>query len=380
MKGSMELLADRDPEEARALLDPVLERMIEAVHRYEGTVNQVMGDGIMALFGAPLAHEDHAVRACYAALRMQERDPPPTARTLRRAQGVEVQIRVGPELRRGRRALDRQRPAHGLHGGRADHAPRRAHGAARHAGHDPPDRGDAAARRGVRAGLAARAHPGARARGARRGLRADRRRAGAHPAAGGAGARAHALRGPRRGDGADPSRRRAGGAGAGADRRGRRRAGGRQVAALRRVHPLACWRRPGSCSSRARFPTAGDAVPAVADLLGRLLPDRRSRRRAERPRRWRARSSPSIARSRTRCRRCVAPRRPRAPRRVSRARAGAAPPARARRRQARPAPREPRAARCSLLFEDLHWIDTETQARARQPGREPARPRRVLLA
>src|SRR5262245_44139002 len=60
------------PEETRKILDPVLERMMEAVHRYEGTVNQVMGDGIMALFGAPLAHEDHAVRACYAALRMQE--------------------------------------------------------------------------------------------------------------------------------------------------------------------------------------------------------------------------------------------------------------------------------------------------------------------
>src|SRR3970040_1433317 len=61
LKGSMELLPDRDPEEPRNLLDPVLERMMEAVHRYEGTVNQVMGDGIMALFGAPLAHEDHAV-------------------------------------------------------------------------------------------------------------------------------------------------------------------------------------------------------------------------------------------------------------------------------------------------------------------------------
>src|SRR5262245_3722735 len=72
VKGSMELLADRDPEEARRILDPVLEHMIEAVHRYEGTVNQVMGDGIMALFGAPLAHEDHAVRACYAALFMQD--------------------------------------------------------------------------------------------------------------------------------------------------------------------------------------------------------------------------------------------------------------------------------------------------------------------
>ncbi|HLE42861.1 MAG TPA: zinc ribbon domain-containing protein, partial [Methylomirabilota bacterium] len=63
LKSSMELLADRDPEEARRLLDPVLERMMEAVHRYEGTVNQVMGDGIMGLFGAPVAHEDHAVRA-----------------------------------------------------------------------------------------------------------------------------------------------------------------------------------------------------------------------------------------------------------------------------------------------------------------------------
>jgi class 3 adenylate cyclase len=72
MKASMQLLADRDPEEARALLDPVLERMMEAVRHYEGTVNQVMGDGIMALFGAPLAQEDHAVRACFAALRMQE--------------------------------------------------------------------------------------------------------------------------------------------------------------------------------------------------------------------------------------------------------------------------------------------------------------------
>src|SRR6266446_3267300 len=72
LKGSMELLADRDPEEARQVLDPVLERMMAAVHRYEGTVNQVMGDGIMALFGAPLAHEDHAARACYAALAMQD--------------------------------------------------------------------------------------------------------------------------------------------------------------------------------------------------------------------------------------------------------------------------------------------------------------------
>jgi class 3 adenylate cyclase/predicted ATPase len=95
LKGSMELLADRDPEEARKLLDPVLERMMEAVHRYEGTVNQVMGDGIMALFGAPVAHEDHTVRACYAALDMQAAIRR-YAEEVRRTHGFGgVQIRVG---------------------------------------------------------------------------------------------------------------------------------------------------------------------------------------------------------------------------------------------------------------------------------------------
>jgi class 3 adenylate cyclase/tetratricopeptide (TPR) repeat protein len=94
LKGSMELLADRDPEEARQLLDPVLERMMDAVHRYEGTVNQVMGDGIMALFGAPIAHEDHAIRACYAALAMQEAVTR-YAEELQLRQGLTVQIRVG---------------------------------------------------------------------------------------------------------------------------------------------------------------------------------------------------------------------------------------------------------------------------------------------
>jgi class 3 adenylate cyclase/tetratricopeptide (TPR) repeat protein len=93
-KGSMELLADRDPEDARRLLDAVLERMIDAVHRYEGTVNQVMGDGIMALFGAPIAHENHAVRACYAALRMQE-EVGRYGDEMQRTLGVPVQIRVG---------------------------------------------------------------------------------------------------------------------------------------------------------------------------------------------------------------------------------------------------------------------------------------------
>ena len=94
LKGSMELLADRDPEEARQLLDPVLERLMAAVHRYEGTVNQIMGDGIMALFGAPIALEDHAVRACYAALHMQD-TVKQYAAEVQRTHGVPLQIRVG---------------------------------------------------------------------------------------------------------------------------------------------------------------------------------------------------------------------------------------------------------------------------------------------
>ncbi|MGA7790290.1 MAG: adenylate/guanylate cyclase domain-containing protein, partial [Xanthobacteraceae bacterium] len=94
IKGSMEVITDRDLEDAQKLLHAVVERMIEAVHHYEGTVNSVMGDGIMALFGAPLAHEDHAVRACYAALRMQES----IARysdEVQRTHGVPIMVRVG---------------------------------------------------------------------------------------------------------------------------------------------------------------------------------------------------------------------------------------------------------------------------------------------
>src|SRR6516225_9658587 len=72
IKGSMELMEDLDPEEARAIVDPALKLMIDAVHRYDGYVVQSTGDGIFALFGAPAAHEDHSLRALYAALRMQE--------------------------------------------------------------------------------------------------------------------------------------------------------------------------------------------------------------------------------------------------------------------------------------------------------------------
>ena len=69
--GSTDMIQGLDPEEAQRLLDGAVTLMMEAVHRYEGTVSRLMGDGLMALFGAPIAHEDHALRACYAALAMQ---------------------------------------------------------------------------------------------------------------------------------------------------------------------------------------------------------------------------------------------------------------------------------------------------------------------
>jgi class 3 adenylate cyclase len=94
LKGSTELIRDLDAEVAQRLLDPALHIMMDAVHRFEGTVNQVLGDGIMALFGAPVAHEDHAVRACYAALSMQTAMRQ-YAEEVRQSHGLEMQARVG---------------------------------------------------------------------------------------------------------------------------------------------------------------------------------------------------------------------------------------------------------------------------------------------
>jgi class 3 adenylate cyclase len=94
LKDSTELIRGLDPEAAQQLLDPALHLMMEAVHRFEGTVNQVLGDGIMALFGAPIAHEDHALRACYAALAMQAAMRASTEE-IRRTQGLELRMRVG---------------------------------------------------------------------------------------------------------------------------------------------------------------------------------------------------------------------------------------------------------------------------------------------
>src|ERR1043166_8450710 len=86
IKGSTTLIEDLDPEDAELRLRPALDAMIQSVHRYEGTINRVQGDGIMALFGAPLAHEDNAVRAAYAALEMQK------AVAAARAAGIAIRV------------------------------------------------------------------------------------------------------------------------------------------------------------------------------------------------------------------------------------------------------------------------------------------------
>src|SRR5258705_3021433 len=94
IKGSTELEQDLDPEEARAIVDPALKRMIDAVRRYDGYIVQSTGDGIFALFGAPVAHEDHPQRALYAALRMQEELKRYSAR-LRELGNLPIEARVG---------------------------------------------------------------------------------------------------------------------------------------------------------------------------------------------------------------------------------------------------------------------------------------------
>ena len=94
LTGNTELIRDLDPEAGQALLDPASQRMMDAVHRFEGTVNDVAGDGLMAMFGAPIAHEDHALRACYAALAMQAAMRR-YADEVRRTRGLEMLLRVG---------------------------------------------------------------------------------------------------------------------------------------------------------------------------------------------------------------------------------------------------------------------------------------------
>src|SRR5215510_5701132 len=94
LKGSTVFIEGLDPEEVCVILDLALQLMMDAVHRYEGYVAQALGDGIFALFGAPIAHEDHPQRALYAALRMQD-ESHKRAEQLRREKGINLQLRVG---------------------------------------------------------------------------------------------------------------------------------------------------------------------------------------------------------------------------------------------------------------------------------------------
>jgi len=93
-KDSLERIAEQDPEEGLKILDAVLQLMAQAVQRYEGTVNLVTGDGIVALFGVPIAQEDHAVRACYAALQIRE-TVKQFAQGLNRAPVIPILVRAG---------------------------------------------------------------------------------------------------------------------------------------------------------------------------------------------------------------------------------------------------------------------------------------------
>lgn len=94
LKGSLEMMAGMDAETTRQVLDPTLKTMMKAVHRYEGTVSKLLGDGVMAVFGAPIAHEDHAVRACYTALAIHEAMQA-VAGDMRSRFGIDPLIRIG---------------------------------------------------------------------------------------------------------------------------------------------------------------------------------------------------------------------------------------------------------------------------------------------
>jgi class 3 adenylate cyclase len=142
VQGSMDLTEQLDPEEWHKILERFFETLTEGVHRFEGSVNQYTGDGIMALFGAPIAHEDHAQRACYAALYLRDglRD---LARDVKRRHGVDFATRIGlnsgevivgkigDDLRNGLHsagAHGRTRPADGESGIGQQHLHDSAHG------------------------------------------------------------------------------------------------------------------------------------------------------------------------------------------------------------------------------------------------------------
>ena len=139
VKGSMDLAEQHDPEEWRKIMQRFFSILTEAVERFEGTVDKFTGDGIMAVFGAPIAHEDHARRACYAALQMLD-DVSVYAGELRREREPQLLGQDRDQLRRGRRRRDRRGQRRRLHGDRPHGRAGAADGGARRAGQGVPDR------------------------------------------------------------------------------------------------------------------------------------------------------------------------------------------------------------------------------------------------
>ncbi len=282
LKGSMELMADRDPEEARKLLDPVIEHMMEAVHRYEGTVNQVMGDGIMALFGAPIAHEDHAVRACYAALRMQELMTR-YAEEARHTHGVNVQIRVG--LNSGEVVV--RSIGSDLH---MDYTAvvQTTHLAGRMEQLANPGSilltSSLGARRRFRRREAIGPPAGQGPGRPSADLRGDGRGPGEDTFAGYCSARSHAIRRPRRRTGAISSYAAAGSQRAWPDSGNRRRGGGRQVAPHSRIHPRSLSAGLAGRQGRIGLLRQADDLPAGDRPPQGLLEDPGRRRPSRDPR------------------------------------------------------------------------------------------------
>ncbi len=195
IKGSLAIIEGIDPEEAGGILDGAIRVMMDAVHRYEGTVNRVMGDGVMALFGAPIAHEDHAVRACYAALAIQ-RTMPAHAAEARADPRHRGQRPDRPAFGRGRGPHDRQRPEHGLRCDRPDRPSGESDGATGEPGRGQADRGDRQPRRGLRRPAGAGAGAGQGSVAADRGVRSARGRCGAHAPPGSGRPRPEPLRRP----------------------------------------------------------------------------------------------------------------------------------------------------------------------------------------
>ena len=281
--GSMDMAEQTDPEEWRQIMQRFFSLLSDGVRRFEGTVDKFTGDGIMALFGAPIAHEDHAPRACFAALHIGELVSE-YAGELRRAKGLSFSVRIGinsGEVVAGAIGED-HKPR--VHRRRPHGRPGAAHGGAGGARQGLPDRARRKPRRGLPGAEGPRRVRGQGGEPPDQGLRADRGGLGAIAARPLARAWAQPVRRPSRGDGGPRGGARAGQGGArGRDRRGRRTRR-RQEPPLPRVRGAMQGARDRGLRGAGSGARPGDPVPAGAADAARLLRDRGSRLGAGRAR------------------------------------------------------------------------------------------------